>query len=212
MIEDAIRWFLAAYFSLAALMYTVRIVSMRGHMGRSPVQLGTAGSPQRRIQRTFQLFRLLIWGGALLHLAAPQLDPAFGTARFAGLAGVELLGATLMTVGLVLIIRGHVTLGRAWRSGIDASAHGPLVTSGPFAWSRNPMTIGILMGQVGLALAWPSLFTLVCLLAGAACVLLTVKLEEAHLTARFGADYAAYCTAVPRWLGARTAKPELASA
>ncbi len=76
-----------------------------------------------------------------------------------------------------------------------------LVTSGPFSFSRNPIYLAdaLLYGAVTvlLASAWPLCFVPVI---WAIMHYGVIKNEEAHLAAKFGAQYAAYCARVRRWL------------
>lgn len=76
-----------------------------------------------------------------------------------------------------------------------------LVTSGPYAWTRNPMYLGHLIFLAGLAL----------LLSGPAWLVLVahawwferrVRDDEAHLLAVFGTPYRDYLCRVKRWLPA----------
>jgi protein-S-isoprenylcysteine O-methyltransferase Ste14 len=76
-----------------------------------------------------------------------------------------------------------------------------LITTGPFAKSRNPIYLGntILLAGAGLlsGIAWflPAAF-------GAAFLTqkLAIEREELHLAARFGAAWQDYATRTPRWL------------
>ena len=87
-----------------------------------------------------------------------------------------------------------------WRSGIDHDNSRALLTQGPFARSRNPMFLAIMLGQLGLFLALPSLFTLVCLLVGVAMVHAQAIKEEHALNELYGKEYQNYKAQVPRWL------------
>jgi protein-S-isoprenylcysteine O-methyltransferase Ste14 len=76
-----------------------------------------------------------------------------------------------------------------------------LVASGLYRYVRNPMYVGV----VALILAQAAWFGDPALLLYAAAValafhLMVVCFEEPILAAKFGADYAAYRKAVPRWL------------
>jgi len=62
------------------------------------------------------------------------------------------------------------------------------------------MMLCVLLGQVGLFLALPSLFTLVCLVVGVWAVTAQVGVEERLLRQRLGANYEAYVARTPRWL------------
>lgn len=72
---------------------------------------------------------------------------------------------------------------------------------GPFARSRNPLYVGLLVCSAGIALVAGSLWALVALpLEWALLRWGAVLPEERYLTAKFGADYARYAADVRRWL------------
>jgi protein-S-isoprenylcysteine O-methyltransferase Ste14 len=75
-----------------------------------------------------------------------------------------------------------------------------LVVGGLYRWVRNPMYLAV----VGCALGQAGLFGSVALLVYAALLLATfvtfVRVyEEPTLRSRYGAEYEAYCRAVPGW-------------
>lgn len=77
---------------------------------------------------------------------------------------------------------------------------GHLVTRGPFAFSRNPIYLGMIMALVGLGLiagnGWLILAAFVC---GYALQKLAIEREEAHLEHRFGKGWRDYRKRVRRW-------------
>jgi steroid 5-alpha reductase family enzyme len=75
-----------------------------------------------------------------------------------------------------------------------------LLTSGPYAYTRNPMYLGHLIFLLGLALATNSLLAWALLLANIPWFHRRVLVDEARLRAKFGAEYDAYCARVRRWL------------
>lgn len=80
-----------------------------------------------------------------------------------------------------------------------------LVLRGPYQHVRNPMISGVVALLLGEALWFQS--PAVLLWAGVFLLINAVyipRLEEPGLARRFGADYAAYCRHVPRWLPRRT--------
>lgn len=78
-----------------------------------------------------------------------------------------------------------------------------LVVKGLYRWVRNPMYLGMALFLVGEALALPAItremLTLLAVLAVAVNVFI-LAYEEPTLRRLFGADYAAYCANVRRWL------------
>lgn len=87
-------------------------------------------------------------------------------------------------------------------SPLQPEAATKLVTSGPNAYTRNPMYLAMAMVLAAHALArrsWTSLIPL----AGYLGVVehFQIRAEEDALTVLFGEDYQHYCACVPRWVG-----------
>lgn len=111
------------------------------------------------------------------------------------------LGVALATVGILIALWAAWTMHRA-RTGIPV--HHPvnaLVTSGPFAWSRNPiyLALNLIYGGAAfaLSLAWPLVLFPAVLVA---LRVLVVDREERFLERRFPDVYPAYRARVRRWL------------
>ncbi|TCD15018.1 methyltransferase family protein [Oricola cellulosilytica] len=86
--------------------------------------------------------------------------------------------------------------------GLDQSmgADGNLVTTGPYARSRNPTYIANLAlcgGWILLAASWPAAIAAGSL---AALYIFAVPYEERWLARKYGAAYSEYRERVPRWL------------
>jgi protein-S-isoprenylcysteine O-methyltransferase Ste14 len=76
-----------------------------------------------------------------------------------------------------------------------------VIETGPFARSRNPLYVGLLVASAGLALVAGSTWALLALpLEWGLLHWGAVLPEERYLTAKFGASYLAYRTRVRRWL------------
>ena len=75
-----------------------------------------------------------------------------------------------------------------------------LVTTGPYAWSRNPMYLGHIVFLAGLALAFRSFPALVIAAATAVWLHARVRTDEARLRERFRNEYDAYRMRVARWI------------
>ena len=109
-------------------------------------------------------------------------------------------GNALLALSFATIVMLDGRLGNDWRSGIDPVGPERLITTGALAVTRNPTFLCILAAQLGLFLSMPSVFTLICLIAGFTAVRAQVHLEERHLLERFGDACRAYQHRVPRWL------------
>lgn len=197
--ELFVRWFLAAYFTGVAGYYTVAIIRMKRRLGVSPVTKGPRGSLHRWLHQTFVVFRVLIWCVCVARVAWHGLDRWLVPIDPLWQAPVMLSGAALLVLAFVAILAIHAAIGPQWRSGIEQDGPLVLITSGPYRLVRNPVFTGIHAAQLGLFLALPTLFTLICLAVGVTCVQMETRLEEAHLRVRFGDAYAAYAARTGRW-------------
>jgi protein-S-isoprenylcysteine O-methyltransferase Ste14 len=82
---------------------------------------------------------------------------------------------------------------------------GPLISTGPFGWVRNPLYIGNLALWVGFTLSAGLVWLLppvVLLLAIEYHAI--VRWEEGRLEARLGEAYSVYSSRVPRWIPRRS--------
>lgn len=125
-----------------------------------------------------------LWPGATF--AHPVLNIA-GTILF--WAGIALM------IWAILAFRAHNT------SVVPHQMPRTIITTGPFARSRNPIYLGDLMVLGGVILskgAWPC----VILLPLFAAILLRrfVAPEEARMKESFGTDFERYVEKTPRWL------------
>jgi protein-S-isoprenylcysteine O-methyltransferase Ste14 len=98
------------------------------------------------------------------------------------------VGGGVALIGLAL---------RAWSAG-HIRKNAQLATSGPYAYTRNPLYLGsfilglgftIASGQMLLAIPFVALFL--------GIYLPVMRVEAEHLAARFGEDYRQYAQAVP---------------
>ena len=76
-----------------------------------------------------------------------------------------------------------------------------LVISGPYHYARNPMYTGGVLILIGESLLFGSAaLTIYTCFIWLAFHLFIVLYEEPHLKKRFGPDYEAYTSTVPRWI------------
>ncbi|TDD39348.1 isoprenylcysteine carboxylmethyltransferase family protein [Nonomuraea terrae] len=151
--------------------------------------------------------RSVLLGPGIVAIAVPAILLAWtGTGP---LAPADLWHVLAMAAGAALIMTGVALL--AWTIALfDRTGHGTLsptdptrhlVVHGPYRYVRNPMFSGvlaILLGEAAMLrspalLAWFAVFW-------AALAIAIPRVEEPRLEHRFGADYARYRAAVPRWL------------
>ena len=118
-----------------------------------------------------------------------------------GAAALGWLGAVPITFGVGLYAWcawGFATAGRGTPSPHDPPRE--LVTSGPYARSRNPMYVAVVAVVIGLAVAYGSAVPLAyALVLAASFHRRVVRFEEPVLARDFGDAYAAYRERVPLW-------------
>lgn len=92
-------------------------------------------------------------------------------------------------------------MARARTALLPGGATRVLLEHGPFRVSRNPLYLGLIALDVGLALLWPSTWALLLVPIGVAALRWGAVLpEETYLTAKYGAAYSDYQHRVRRWL------------
>ena len=101
---------------------------------------------------------------------------------------------------------GQYAFLRRWRLARAGGGHGlstppeRLVTTGIYAWTRNPMYLGHIIYMVGVALTFQSPVGAAIAVARAVWFHYRVLGDERGLTERFGEPYMAYTKRVKRWI------------
>jgi protein-S-isoprenylcysteine O-methyltransferase Ste14 len=108
-------------------------------------------------------------------------------------------GVTACAAGLALLLWSLVSFRRSFRIGIDTHSPDALITSGIFAFSRNPIYVAFALVLIGEFLIFPHWLLLIYLLGFAALVHRQVLREEDYLQAHYGRDYLDYCQRVRRY-------------
>jgi protein-S-isoprenylcysteine O-methyltransferase Ste14 len=112
------------------------------------------------------------------------------------------LGAILVVLGLVMPVWAFTLFQREGTEVNPVSkANRALVTSGPFALTRNPMYLGLVIVSLGIAF-WVGALPMfaVPILTFAVANWVHIPFEEAKMRRQFGAAFDAYTAKVPRWV------------
>ena len=111
------------------------------------------------------------------------------------------LGAAVFVLAPALGVSAVLTMTKA---GSNVPTNRPtttIVENGPYRFTRNPIYLGMFLGQIGLAIAFNSLWVLMMLVPFAFVIHYgVVAREEAYLGRKFGDAYRGYCSRVRRWL------------
>ncbi len=148
----------------------------------------------------------ILFGSAALAawLAGAALPLPWPGATSPGATWLGIAGWGLIAAGLGLDLWAMAVMRRRRANILPHRAATTLVTTGPFAWSRNPIYLGntLLLAGCGLAIGNPW-FLAAALAAALAVTGLAIRREEAHLAALFGEDWQRYAARTGRWLGRR---------
>ncbi len=142
----------------------------------------------------FAFFYFYLIVAATFHLPTVSLQEFFHSSV------ISWVGVLSCLAGLSLLLWSLISFGQSFRIGIDTEHPDKLITSGVFAFSRNPIYVAfafILLGQFLIFSNWILLVYL-----GAALWLFhrQVLREEDYLKKHYGTEYSDYCHRVRRYL------------
>jgi protein-S-isoprenylcysteine O-methyltransferase Ste14 len=196
-----LRWFLPVYLLIyfaAAFLWRSYLVWRRS--GINPVTFKGANTTQDFIGRAFKIVFTIVVAVVVLNSFAPQVY--WYTLPINSLEGTRTrsIGVGLLLLSLVWTAIAQAQMGESWRIGIDTAHRTPLVQSGVFGVSRNPIFLGMQVTLFGLFLVIPSAVTSSTLLSGIVLIGVQVRLEEEYLKKTHGEVYTEYCRSVRRWI------------
>jgi protein-S-isoprenylcysteine O-methyltransferase Ste14 len=126
--------------------------------------------------------------------------PIVSTQRFFHSDIISWVGVFLCFGGLVLLLLSLVSFGQSFRVGIDIDHPDKLVTTGVFAFSRNPIYVAFGFVLLGQFLVFPNWILLTYFAAGIWLFHRQVLREEEVMSRQYGQEYAEYCNRVRRYL------------
>lgn len=173
-------------------MVLTRVVLMR----RKGIQAMNFGSIDKSdfLIPPFALFYLYLVFAAAFNL------PTVSTQEFFHSDAIAWLGVVLCLAGLLMLLWSLVSFGQSFRVGIDTSHPDKLVTTGVFAFSRNPIYVAFACILLGQFLIFSNAILLLYLLAAVWLFHRQVLREEDYLKQNYGAEYLEYCKHVRRYL------------
>ncbi len=118
---------------------------------------------------------------------------------------VRIAGLVLGASGVLFFAMATVTMKSSWRVGIPEEKTS-LVTSGIYAWSRNPAFVGFDLLYFGICMVFFNITLLIISLWAAIMLHLQILQEEAHMEKMCGAEYREYRARTMRYLGQKKTK------
>ena len=138
---------------------------------------------------------------ALAFVAGLALDLLYPLRFVPASIPAALVGGAVFAAGFALAIWAIVTIRKAGSRIETTKPTTAIVAGGPYRFTRNPVYIGMFLGQTGLAIGFDSLWVLAMLVPFYLVIRYgVVAREEAYLTRKFGAVYLDYMSRVRRWL------------
>jgi protein-S-isoprenylcysteine O-methyltransferase Ste14 len=113
---------------------------------------------------------------------------------------VAWVGVFFCVAAIALIFYSLISFRKSFRVGIDVNVKQELITTGAFAFSRNPMYVAFALVLWGQFLIFPNWILLVYIIAATWLFNRQVLLEEDFLKQHYGAAYADYCKRVRRYI------------
>jgi len=132
---------------------------------------------------------------------AQLLSIAFGWSRLP--ANARFTGFCIGMLGDAVFLLSVLCMKDSWRAGIPDKDKTELVTTGIYAFSRNPAFLGFDLMYIGVLLLYGNLLTLGFSLFAMMMLHLQILQEERFLASTFGEPYREYCRRVFRYLGRR---------
>jgi protein-S-isoprenylcysteine O-methyltransferase Ste14 len=142
----------------------------------------------------FALFYFYCVFAAAFHFPGPS------TQQFLPYQAVAWIGVLFCLAGLLLLLWSLVSFGKSFRVGIDTNHPGKLVTSGVFAFSRNPIYVAFAIILAGQFLIFSNWILLVYTAAAVWLFHRQVRREEEYLQKQYGREYFQYCSQVRRYI------------
>ncbi|WP_419913334.1 methyltransferase family protein [Hoeflea sp.] len=116
-------------------------------------------------------------------------------------AVLRMAGILLLFAAIALDVWSIRTLHAAQTAILPTRKSTHLVTTGPYAFSRNPIYCGYVVLLIALGLILANAWFVAFAAATAVGIhRFAVEREEMHLLAVFGAEYESYCRRVRRWI------------
>jgi protein-S-isoprenylcysteine O-methyltransferase Ste14 len=133
-------------------------------------------------------------------LAAAFGLPTVSRQEFFPSGAVAWVGVFSCVVGLSFLVWSLISFRRSFRVGIDTDHPDKLVTTGIFAFSRNPIYVAFALILLGQFLIFSNWILLIYLVAAVWLFHRQVLREEEFLKKHYGEEFMSYCQRVRRYL------------
>jgi len=200
-------WLPAAALGVIVTASALRMVDVARRHGVRAYGFDQDAQVQGVTAIQFRIGVIGILACALLVWLAPEAVSVLGQPAWAEAPLLRWTAAGLLTASAVLVVAAQIQMGASWRIGVPAEGPGALVARGLFAWSRNPIFVGMLGVVLGVCLWSPHIGSAAMLALAWAAIAVQVRIEEKAMRTAHGDAYEHYAAHVGRWFGRRRIHP-----
>ncbi len=199
--------FLGGFQLLALAVFLITVVGqsirIRVRKRVNPITLRLARKGKKGLVEVLLFAAVNLWATAVVISVLSPASPLLawpGSVPLVDAVPIRLLGATMIICAFVIFILALRALGNSWRLGIDESHPGPLVTTGIYSYSRNPIYLFFDLYFLGTFLINGWLFFLIMTVFVALILHFQIFQEEQFLARAHGTTYEDYCARTPRYI------------
>lgn len=180
-------------------VFVVPSVLLYRQTGINPFRFATKhNNAHDFIGNSMKWFIVLLLAMVFVYALFPRMYTFLAPFPYLELDGLKITGLAMGHLSLAGIVAAQRQMKQSWRIGIDFEHRTALVTSGLFAWSRNPIYLFLLIALTGLFLVVPNAVTFAVLFAAYLVLHIAMRMEEDFLTTQHGQAYLNYKTKVRR--------------
>lgn len=149
------------------------------------------------------LLLLLVWLAALAGHTFnfhPSVETSLLTKKLLPLPVLNVIGAIIILLSVLLMSITLVHFKNSLRFGLNKNNQGKLITTGIFAFSRNPFFLSLDLYFIGQALIFPGILFITITIMAVIGIHLFILKEEKFLHMHYGNLYTAYIQKAGRYL------------
>ncbi|MFY0625432.1 MAG: isoprenylcysteine carboxylmethyltransferase family protein [Reichenbachiella sp.] len=187
------------------LIYVLQIFVFRSWLqwrktGINPFVFGKTETAHDYIGRVYKVMMVGTWVAIICSSFIPDVYHYLMPIGYLDNQFIQLSGLVLLVTSFIWIVVAQYQMSKSWRIGINYEEKTDLVSHGVFAYSRNPVFLGVLVSYLGTFLIIPNALTFATLWITYFIIQVQVRLEEEYLKSIHGDAYELYQRKTHRWL------------
>lgn len=199
--REFLEIFLLIYFIVYfGIVFVIKSIIVAKKTGKNPIVLPKDNSLYGLVGIYFKLTLFCIFIYVLLFAFIPTFYDIFSPISKLDTLVMKQIGIVILLFALIWTIVAQINMRDSWRIGIDTKNKSELITTGLFAFSRNPVFFGMILSLWGLFLTSPNILTGVFFVLGYILIQIQIRLEEEFLVKQHGKKYLEYKKRVRRMI------------